>query len=131
MVKDNIKEIKTDNAPQAIGPYSQGVSADNLVFVSGQIPIDPTSGSLIRGNIKEQTALVIENIRGILKSSGLDLDSVVKVEVFLKNMDDFSEVNEVYEKKFENKIKPARQVVEVSRLPKDAGIELSCIAYKN
>ena len=122
--------IETSSAPEAIGPYSQATSAGEYVFVSGQIPIDPATGKVTEGGIKEQTSLVIANIENILREVGLGLESVVKAEVFIKNMDDFSAINEAYAEKFTGSILPARQVVEVSRLPKDVGIEISCIAYK-
>ena len=130
MPRKEISRIETEEAPSAIGPYSQAVLAGDFLFISGQIPINPETGEVIKGNIKEQTLLVIENIEKILLSCSLGLKDVVKSEVFVKDMDDFASVNEVYSSKFTDKIKPARHVVEVSRLPKDVDIEISCTAYK-
>ena len=130
MPKKEKSRIETKEAPSAIGPYSQAVLAGDFLFISGQIPIDPETGEVVKGDIKDQTHLVIENIEKILSSCGLGLKDIVKSEVFLKNMDDFTSVNEVYSEKFTAGIKPARYVVEVSRLPKDVNIEISCTAYK-
>ena len=124
-----IKEIICEDAPKAIGPYSQAVEAGGFVFVSGQIPIDPASGELENGDIKKQALLVIENAENILKECGLSLKDVVRSELFLRDINDYSSVNEVYSSKFTHNVKPARSVVEVSNLPKNVGIELSCIAY--
>ncbi len=129
MPQEPIRKIETDKAPKAAGPYSQAVSAGDYVFVSGQIPIDPGTGEVLKEGIKSQTELVIRNMEAILSSSGLGLDNVVKVEVFLKDMNDFKQVNEVYETMFTDDVKPARQVIEASKLPKDADIEISCIAH--
>ncbi|OHD08013.1 MAG: hypothetical protein A2086_02080 [Spirochaetes bacterium GWD1_27_9] len=121
------KNIKTNNAPQAIGPYSQGIICGNLVFVSGQSSLTK-EGTLISGDIKEQTLLTLKNIEEILKEAGTDKTKIVKVTIFLKDMNDFSQVNEVYAKFFENTIFPARSTVEVARLPKDLKIEIEAIA---
>ncbi|MGB9857226.1 MAG: RidA family protein [Dictyoglomaceae bacterium] len=119
--------ISTDKAPKAIGPYSQAVKVGNFVFISGQIPIDPNTGRVVEGDIKEQTKRVLENIKGILESLGVSLNNVVKTTVFLKNMDDFSSMNEVYSSYFtENP--PARSTIEVSRLPRGVDIEIEAIA---
>jgi 2-iminobutanoate/2-iminopropanoate deaminase len=122
--------IKTDKAPQAIGPYSQGVKVENrgLIFVSGQIPINPESGGLVSGSIGEETRQVLKNLKAILEEAGSGLDKVVKTCVFLKNMDDFAEMNQVYSEFFQ-KDPPARSTVEVSRLPKGVRIEVEAIAY--
>ena len=122
--------IKTDKAPQAIGPYSQGVKVENrgLIFVSGQIPINPESGGLVSGSIGEETRQVLKNLKAILEEAGSGLDKVVKTCVFLKNMDDFAEMNQVYSEFFQ-KDPPARSTVEVSRLPKGVRIEVEATAY--
>jgi 2-iminobutanoate/2-iminopropanoate deaminase len=123
-----LKEIiSTDKAPKAIGPYSQAVKVGNFVFISGQIPIDPNTGRAVEGNIKEQTKRVLENIKGILESLGVSLNNVVKTTVFLKNMDDFSSMNEVYSFYF-TEDPPARSTIEVSRLPRGVDIEIEAIA---
>jgi len=108
-----IEKINTVYAPDAIGPYSQGIIAGNYIYLSGQIPIDSKTGQIISGSIKEQTLQVLENLQAILKSRDLDFTSVIKTEVFLVNMDDFKKMNEVYACKFSHDIKPARQVVGV------------------
>lgn len=120
-----MKYVKTDKAPAAIGPYSQGVIAGNLLFVSGQIPIDPATGSLVSGSIEEQTERVIENLKVILEAAGTDISMVVKTTCFLKDMEDFSRFNSVYEKHFVSK--PARACVS-AKLPKDAQVEVEVVA---
>jgi 2-iminobutanoate/2-iminopropanoate deaminase len=130
MAEEAITKVECAGAPAAIGPYSQAVSAGDYVFVSGQIPIDPCTGEIVKSDIKEQTSLVIGNTEKILQSCGLGLGRVVKAEIFLKDMNDFEAVNEVYASAFNGETKPARQVVQVARLPRDVGIELSCIAHK-
>ena len=123
-----IEKIYTQKAPQPIGPYSQAIkSAGKLIFISGQIPIDPETGKLIEGGIKEQTERVIENIKSILESQSLSLKNIVKCEVFLKDISLFKEFNEVYSQYFKE-IKPARTTVAVAGLPADALIEISAIA---
>ena len=124
-----IKEIKTEKAPKAIGPYSQATLAGNYMFVSGQIGLDPTTNKLIHGGIKEQTKRVIENIKGILEKEGLNLSDVIKSEVYLKDLEEFKEMNDEYSSNFLDKIRPARQTVQVARLPLDAKVEISIIAY--
>jgi 2-iminobutanoate/2-iminopropanoate deaminase len=119
--------ISTKNAPQAIGPYSQGIRAGPLVFVSGQIPIDPATGDVIKGDIRTQTRRVLENLRGVLEAAGTSLKGVVKTTIFLANMEDYGAVNEVYAEFFKDS-KPARATVEASRLPKDVGVEIEAIA---
>ncbi len=123
------KIIKTSDAPQAIGPYSQAVEAGGFVFVSGQIPLDPKTGSVVQTDIKEQTHLVMENAKKILASAGCQMSAVVKSTIYLKNMSDFSAVNEVYGSYFPSD-PPARATVEVSRLPKDVSIEMDFVAWK-
>ncbi|MDP8298350.1 MAG: RidA family protein [Candidatus Tantalella remota] len=125
-----IKRIETYNAPGAIGPYSQAVLAGDLIFVSGQIPLDAATGRIVEGDISEQVNKVIDNVENILVSAGSGLDSVVKVEVFLSDMEDFSRMNEIYAERFSSEVKPARYVVQVARLPKDARVEISCIACR-
>jgi len=122
--------IYTGKAPKPIGPYSQAVKAGGFLFGSGQIAIDPATGELVRGDIKAQTRRVMENIKAILESSGYTLKDVVKVTVFLKNIEDFKDFNEVYGEYFKEE-PPARTTVEVSRLPKDVLIEVDFIAYSN
>ncbi|MGE5172736.1 MAG: RidA family protein [Betaproteobacteria bacterium] len=124
------KIIKTDDAPKAIGPYSQAVEAGGLVFVSGQIPIDPRTGNVLQEDIKAQTKLVMDNAKAILASAGCSMSNVLKATIYLKNMADFAAVNEVYGTYFPSE-PPARATVEVSRLPKDVVIEMDFIAYKN
>lgn len=120
--------VYTDNAPQAIGPYVQAQIIGDLVFTSGQIPLVPATGELIT-EIKAATKQSLENVKAILEEAGSSLDKVVKTVVFIKNMDDFDLVNEVYGEYFVNN-KPARSCVEVARLPKDALIEIEAIATK-
>lgn len=119
--------ISTENAPGAIGPYSQAVKAGNLVFVSGQIPIDPATGEFVSGDIPEQTSQVLKNLSAILEAAGSSLNNVVKTTVYLADMNDFGQMNAVYHEFFiENK--PARATVEAARLPRDAKVEIDCIA---
>lgn len=122
------KEIATDNAPKAIGPYSQGILWNDLIFASGQIPVNPANGEIPAG-VKEQTKQVLENVSAILKSSGSSIENVIKTTVFIKNMNDFAEMNAVYETYFIKPF-PARSTVEVARLPKDVLVEIEVIAYK-
>ena len=120
--------VSTTDAPQAIGPYSQGVRAGSLVFVSGQIPIDPATGDVIEGDIRAQTRRVLENIKGVLEAAGSSLENVVKTTIFLESIEeDYGAVNEVYAGFFKDS-RPARSTVEVSRLPKDVGVEIEAIA---
>jgi 2-iminobutanoate/2-iminopropanoate deaminase len=119
--------INSPNAPEPIGPYSQAIRSGNFVFVSGQIALQRSSGQMITANIKDETKQVMENVSAILKAAGLSFSNVVKTTIFLKDMNNFPQVNEVYASYFTNQ-PPARETVEVSRLPKDAGVEISCIA---
>jgi 2-iminobutanoate/2-iminopropanoate deaminase len=123
------KAIATDKAPKAIGPYSQGISFGDLIFVSGQIPIDPATGELVGGTIENQAHRVFKNLEAVIKAAGSDLDKTIKVTIFLKNMGDFAKINAVYTEYFKEPF-PARAVVEISGLPKDAIIEADAIAYK-
>lgn len=119
--------IHTDKAPKAIGPYSQAIQAGNLLFLSGQLPLDPVTGELVKGDIRQQTQRVLENLKGILESQKLGMEDVVKVTIFLKDMGNFSQVNEVYATYFPSS-PPARSTVEVARLARDADIEIEVIA---
>jgi 2-iminobutanoate/2-iminopropanoate deaminase len=121
------KVIQTEKAPKAIGPYSQAVKAGNLLFLSGQIPIDPKTGELVNGDIRQQTRQALENIKEILESQKLAMGDVVKVTIFLKDIGNFNQVNEVYATYFPF-LPPARSTVEVARLPRDANIEIEAIA---
>jgi 2-iminobutanoate/2-iminopropanoate deaminase len=122
-----ISYISTKKAPAAIGPYSQGIVAGNLVFTSGQLPIDPSSGDLVNDDIKLATKTSLENVKSILEEAGSSIEKVIKVTVYVTNMDDFSKINEVYSEYFAEH-KPARSLVEVSRLPKDGLIEIEAVA---
>jgi 2-iminobutanoate/2-iminopropanoate deaminase len=124
----NKKVISTKEAPQAIGPYSQAIQAGEFLFISGQIAINPASGNLEAGDLRSQTRRVLENIQAILSAAGSSLEAVVKTTIFLKNMADFSAVNEIYGSYFQEN-RPARATVEVSSLPKAADIEIDAIAY--
>jgi 2-iminobutanoate/2-iminopropanoate deaminase len=119
--------IATNEAPKAIGPYSQAIKANGFIFVSGQIPLDPTTQQLIEGDVSAQTERVLQNLSGILKAAGSSLAQVVKCGVFLKSMSDFAAMNEVYGRYF-TQAAPARATVEVSRLPKDVLVEIDIIA---
>jgi len=119
--------IQTDKAPKALGPYSQAIQAGNLLFLSGQIPIDPATGELVEGDIADKTRRVMENIKAVLESQGLNMEDVVKSTVFLKNINDFGRFNETYATYFRS-APPARSTVEVSRLARDADIEIEMIA---
>ncbi len=121
--------VYTPNAPEPIGPYSQAVLAGNMLFVSGQIAIQKSSGNLIIGNIEDETTQVMINLSEILKVAGLTFDDVVKSTIFLKDMGSFPKVNDIYGQYFPDN-PPARETVEVSRLPKDVNVEISCIAVK-
>lgn len=124
------KAIATDRAPQAIGPYSQAIQAGNLLFISGQIPVNPEDGTIISHNIEKQTHQVLKNIEAILTEAGYSLSDVVKTTVFLKDMSDFETVNTIYGQYFKHPF-PARCAVEVGRLPKDVKVEIEAIAYKS
>lgn len=121
------EEIFTQKAPAAIGPYSQAVKAGGMVFVSGQLPVNPVTNEFAGKSIKEQTRQSLENVKAILKQSGLGMEQVLKTTVFLDNMENFAEMNEVYAEFF-NQPFPARAAVEVRRLPKDALVEIEVIA---
>lgn len=122
------KIIATENAPAAIGPYSQGIAADNLIFTSGQLPIDPATGTFASDEIAGQTRQSLKNVEAVLRAAGSGLDKVVKTTVYLKDMNDFATMNKVYEEFFGTEGYPARSAVEVARLPKDALVEIEVIA---
>lgn len=121
-----MKVIQTQNAPAAIGPYSQGIVVNNIFYSSGQIPLN-AEGQMVTGDIKDQTHQVFKNLQALLESAGASFETVIKATVFIKNMDDFTAINEVYGQYF-NHHKPARSCVEVARLPKDALIEIEVVA---
>jgi 2-iminobutanoate/2-iminopropanoate deaminase len=123
------KKIATDKAPQAIGPYSQAIQLGNLLFVSGQIPIDPKTGNLVQGDIEAQTQQVMENLKAIVATAGLTLFDALKATCFLKNMGDFAKFNGIYAGYFGDS-PPARETVEVARLPRDVLVEVSLICGK-
>ena len=123
------KQISTAAAPAAIGPYSQAIEANGMVFVSGQLPIDPATGAFAEGGIKELTRQSLTNMKNILAEAGLTMDNVVKTTVFLADMADFAEMNEVYASFFEG-VCPARSAVAVKTLPKEARVEIECIAVR-
>ena len=119
--------IHTDNAPAAIGPYSQAIKAGNMLFVSGQVPFVPETMEIVEGDVQAQTRQSLTNVQAILKEAGADFSDVVKTTVFIKDMNEFAQINEVYGEFFgENK--PARACVEVARLPKDVKVEIEVIA---
>ena len=122
------KIIQSKEAPEPIGPYSQAIQLDNLIFTSGQVAIDPETGNLISGDVKVQTKRVLENLLAVLKEAGASFDTVVKTTIYLKQMDDFAVVNEIYGGYFKRSL-PARSTIEVARLPKDVLIEIDCIAH--
>jgi 2-iminobutanoate/2-iminopropanoate deaminase len=121
--------VATDAAPKAIGPYSQAVWAEDILYCAGQIPLDPATGNMITGGITEQVTRVLENIRGLLQSQHLDFGNVVKTTVFLSDMNNFGAMNEVYARYFP-KDPPARSTVQVARLPKDALVEIEVVAMR-
>lgn len=124
-----MQQIHTDNAPKALGPYSQAIEAGGMVFASGQVPIDPATDQFVEGGIKEQTRQSLTNARNILREAGTDLTHVVKTTVFLSDMDNFAAMNEVYAEFFQQPY-PARSAVAVKTLPKGALVEIECIAVK-
>ncbi|SMD12684.1 RidA family protein [Sporomusa malonica] len=120
--------VNTDQAPAAIGPYSQAIKAGSFLFISGQIPVDPVTGIVVSGGVAAQTKQVLDNITAILKCENLNLGNVVKTTVFLTDMNDFQTVNQVYGEYFSQDA-PARGCVQVARLPKDVSVEIEAIAY--
>jgi len=121
------ERIQTDNAPKAIGPYSQAIKANGLVFASGQVALDPATMEIVEGGIREQTERVMNNLKAVLEAAGSSFERVVKSTVFLTDMNDFSQMNEVYGRFF-GEAPPARSTVQVSRLPKDVRVEIDVIA---
>lgn len=121
------KVIATDRAPKAIGPYSQAIVANGMAFLSGQIPLDPATNQMVEGPIEVQTERVLENLKGLLEACGSSLDRVIKTTVFLKDMGEFTKMNEVYGRYF-TADPPARATVEAARLPRDVKVEIECIA---
>lgn len=121
--------IATKEAPAAVGPYSQAVRAGNLVFLAGQLPIDPKTSQTKNGPIEEQAAQVLDNLKAVLAADGMSMDNVVSTTVYVKNLDDFPKLNAVYGKYFTDK-PPARATVQVDRLPKDVAVEISAIAVR-
>jgi 2-iminobutanoate/2-iminopropanoate deaminase len=119
--------VSTEKAPGAIGPYSQAIKAGGMMFCSGQIPIDPATGEFVEGGVAEQTEQVFKNLIAVLEAGGSGLDGVVKTTVFLADMNDFTAMNEIYARYFDSN-KPARATVQAARLPRDAKVEIECIA---
>ena len=122
--------ISTDKAPAAIGPYSQAIEVNGMIYTSGMIPIDPSTGDLVTGSVEAQAEQAISNLEALLAASGSSIEKVVKTVVFISNMDDFGKINEVYAKHFKEPY-PARSCVQVARLPKDVAIEIEAVAVKN
>ncbi len=123
------RTVQTADAPKALGPYSQAVVANGFVFCAGQIPLDPATGDLVKGGVAEQTQQVLKNLRAVLKAAGSDLERAVKTTVFIKNMNDFAAMNEVYGKpEYFGASTPARSTVEVARLPRDVLVEIEVVA---
>ena len=121
------RAVSSESAPKAIGPYSQAIQAGSLLFVSGQIPLDPATGALVQGDIAAQTHRVFANLKAILEAGGASLDQVVRTTVYLADMNDFAAMNEVYGRHFQQE-PPARSTVQAARLPRDAKVEIDCIA---
>jgi 2-iminobutanoate/2-iminopropanoate deaminase len=124
----SLEKVNTKKAPAAVGPYSQAMKAGDFVYVSGQLPMNPETGEMVSGSIKEQTRQSLENAKAILKEAGTSLENVVKTTVFLQNMSDFADMNSVYAEFFTDH-KPARAAVEVAKLPLDADVEIQMVAY--
>lgn len=123
------KEIKSENAPAALGSYSQAIEANGFIFVSGQIALDPATGELNMGGIGEQTRIVLNNVKAVLEAAGSSMDQAVKCTVFLQDMNDFAEMNTAYTEYFDSPF-PARVAVQIARLPKDVKVEIDAIAVK-
>jgi 2-iminobutanoate/2-iminopropanoate deaminase len=121
------KQVQTDKAPKAIGPYSQGIIANGFVFCSGQIPIDPATGNLLNGTIEDETRQVLKNVGAVLEAAGSSYDDVVKTTVFLQDMNDFAKMNSIYAEFFKTPY-PARAAVQVARLPRDVKVEIEAVA---
>jgi 2-iminobutanoate/2-iminopropanoate deaminase len=121
--------VKTPLAPAAIGPYSQGILVGDTLYVSGQIAIDPETDSMIEGSVEEETARVLDNVGAVLKAASMSYENVVRCEVFMTDVNDYAQVNEVYARYF-NELPPARQAVQVAALPRNARVEISCVAVR-
>lgn len=124
------KIINTSKAPAPIGPYNQAILINNTLYISGQIPIDPATGDLVEDNIKKETTQSMENLKAILDEAGMTFDHVIKSSIFIKDMNQFSEINEAYGAYFDSETAPARETVEVANLPKFVNVEISMIAIK-
>lgn len=124
------KIIETKNAPAPLGPYSQAVLINNILYTSGQIAIDPKSGNLITNNISDETEQVMQNLKAVLTDADMNFDDVVKSSIFISNMDDFASINTVYGSYFKEAIAPARETIQVAKLPKNVNVEISVIAIK-
>ncbi|UKM64149.1 RidA family protein [Flavobacteriaceae bacterium GSB9] len=124
------KVIATKNAPAPIGPYNQAILSGNTLYISGQIALNPETGNLILNTIKEETYQVMQNLKAILESAGMTFENVVKSSIFISNMDDFGEINEVYGSYFDEATAPARETVQVAKLPKYVNVEISMIAVE-
>ncbi len=122
-----VRIIHTEDAPAAIGPYSQATVYGGIVYTAGQIPLDPASGQIIDGDVGMQTERVLENLKAVLNAAGASLDSVLKTTVFLRDMNEFPEMNGVYERYF-GAHRPARSTIQVARLPRDCSVEIECVA---
>lgn len=120
--------INTDKAPAAVGPYSQAIKTGGLVFLSGQLGLDPATGKMVDGGVKEQFERVVANVKAVLAAAGCDLDAVVKTTVFLQDMNDFAAMNELYAKHFSGPVKPARSAFQVAKLPMGALVEMEVVA---
>jgi 2-iminobutanoate/2-iminopropanoate deaminase len=123
----SMRTISTDRAPKAIGPYSQGIAASGLLFLSGQVPLDPGTGQLVQGTVQEEVTRVLENLKGVLEAAGSGLQRVVRTTVYLTNLEDFTAMNEVYARYFGDH-RPARSTVQVAALPRGARVEIDAIA---
>ncbi|MDO8452631.1 MAG: Rid family detoxifying hydrolase [bacterium] len=131
MKTDSLQKIHSKTAPSVVGPYSQAIKAGKFVFCSGQIGLDPKNNSMVKGGVEKETKQVLKNLSMVLKASGVSSKNVVRVDIFLTDINDFAKVNAIYAKCFTTDPKPARQTVAVASLPKGAKIEVSCIAYVN
>ena len=125
-----LQKIETEKAPKAIGPYSQAVSSGQIVFLSGQLPIDPKTGKLVQGDIKAQTNQVLNNLEAVLEAAQLSFKHIARMDVFLENLDDFAAMNQEIAKRLTQAVKPARQTIQAAKLPLDAIVEISCIAIR-
>ncbi len=129
-MRKRLEVIESGNAPAAVGPYSQAVAAGDYVFVSGQLGLDPAAGELVGGGIRAQAARALDNVEAVLAAGGLGLGDIVKTTVYMKDLGQFGEMNEVYSCRFAPGAAPARETVGVAALPKEALVEVSCIAYR-